>query len=91
MNLNFKVGDYVDTHINGCGYIVDILKSETSDRIVVCIEFAYNFPNPRKFDMINVTPDFNLDMWTVVDRSRFDNALTDKALWLIDRVEKRTE
>lgn len=43
MKLNFSVGDYVDTKINGYAHIVDILKSDTSDRTAVCVkldEFA---------------------------------------------------
>lgn len=56
IKLNFNVGDYVDTKVNGHAFIVDILRSDTSNRLIVCAEFTYNFPNPRRFDMIVVEP-----------------------------------
>lgn len=56
ITINFAVGDYVDTNVNGHAFIIDILKSESSNRMVICAEFSYNFPNPRKFDMIIIEP-----------------------------------
>lgn len=89
--LRFNVGDYVDTRVSGYGYIVDILKSETSDRTAVCIEFAYNFPNPRSFDTMIFSPDKTngMEQWIVVDKRMFDDELIKKVDNLIGKVTGR--
>lgn len=91
INLNFKVGDYVDTNVNGRAFIVDILRSESSDRVIVCAEFTYNFPNPRKFDMIVITPEAmaGVDKWVVCDGREFGRELVDKCTSLSDKVYER--
>lgn len=92
MEVEFCVGDYVDTKTNGYGRIVDILKSETSNRIAVCVEFTYNFPNPRGFDTMIFEPEkpYGMDKWVVVDKKFFDDELKKKAISLIDVVLEKT-
>lgn len=91
MKLNFSVGDYVDTKINGYAHIVDILKSDTSDRTAVCVEFTYNFPNPRGFDIMIFTSEktYGMDQWFVVDKKLFDDALMEKATALVNKASER--
>lgn len=90
--FNFSVGDYVNTNVNGHAFIVDILRSETSDRVVVCAEFTYNFPNPRKFDMIIVEPGkmAGVEKWVVVDRQWFKIDLLNKSQEFSRKVQERT-
>jgi hypothetical protein len=80
VELRFSVGDYIFTNINGYGYIVDILRSESSPRVIVCVEFTYNFPNPRYFDMLLVEPGRmnGVDLWEVVAAKNFHNKLVEK-------------
>ena len=91
INLNFKVGDYINTNISGCGYIIDILKSETSERVAICVEFAYNFPNPREFGIISITPDrtAGVEGWEVVGKLEFDTQLANRATSFSHKVFER--
>lgn len=93
IKLNFKVGDYVDTKANGHAFIVDILQSDTSDRVVVCAEFTYNFPNPRKLDMIVVEPGRmnGVDKWEtkIESKDAFEFELVSKSDRLMARVSNR--
>ena len=93
VKLGFSVGDYIFTNVNGYGYIVDILRSDSSNRVIVCVEFTYNFPNPRNFDMMLVEPDRmnGLDSWLVVSRDGFDATLAEKSNLLARKVQERIE
>lgn len=91
VKLNFKVGDYVNTVINGTGFVVDILRSSTSSMVVVCVEFTYNFPNPRGFDMIKLHPD-KMDLasnWTPSTKDVFMKELAGKKEKLIEKINIR--
>lgn len=93
IKLNFNVGDYVDTKVNGHAFIVDILLSNTSDRVIVCAEFTYNFPNPRRFDMIVVEPGRmnGVDKWEtkIESKDAFEFELVSKSDKLRARVSDR--
>lgn len=93
--INFDVGDYVDTNVNGHAFIVDILKSESSNRMVICAEFSYNFPNPRRFDMIIIEPGrmSGVDKWKKHElaRGEFDDELLLKLDSLAKKTKERVE
>lgn len=91
IELNFSVGDYVDTNVNGHAFIVDILRSETSNRVIICAEFTYNFPNPRKFDMIVVEPGrmAGVDKWEKHELAKGE--FRDELLLKLDSLKKATK
>ena len=91
MTIKFKVGDYVTTNANGHAFIVDILRSDTSNRLIVCAEFTYNFPNPRRFDMIVAEPGKmnGVDKWMPVEGKIFAAEIAEKATTLAVKVGLR--
>lgn len=90
IKFNFKVGDYVNTMVNGYAHVVDILRSETSSTVAVCVKFTYNFPNKNGFDTLIVTPERPLgtDLWVATHSIRYIDELTVKMNSLKEKFNK---
>mgnify|MGYP001171436815 CR=1 FL=1 len=69
------------------------MTSDTSDNIIICISFTYNFPNPRGFDMVFVTPDklVGVDKWEVCTKDDYVEELFRKMMSLLHNIEKELE
>ena len=93
IELRFEKGDYVNTQINGYGYIIDILKNEANDRYAICVEFTYNWPNPRGFDTLIIEPGkmHGVDKWETVDKEKFADEIRNKVMELASKVIARID
>lgn len=83
--IDFAPGMIIDAR-GQIGVVVDVLRSDATDNVVLYVRFVHNIGNARQYDVLELTPErikaISVDQWQVATVEQLQSAIDKRRQWL---------